>query len=206
MKLKIFKYLVVLPLLLCLYTFMAGGEIIVTNVQVIKSQNYSEAEITLNKSLMIKDISVMQAGGRIYLKFPEYISKKKRSYPQVMLLTKQANEEVKNAVINRKPSIFKEAQPGNVSYKIVKFSKFKKESNLKAFVSISFNDAVQVECKIIDGRNGAWVAWPAVKSKKTGKWNKQFIIIDKKLKETIEQDLLEKYATVLAEEGSSDDE
>lgn len=168
----------------------AGGErIIVTDVRLNPSGDL--AEITINGCMEIKDITVMRSGGRVEAKFPEYVSRRKRVYPQVTPLTAQAREAIHEALASGRPRA--EKTPAT-KYAITRFSPLSIKSNLKVIAAVSFNDSIEVECKVLEGRNGPWVAWPSRRTKERGRWFRQVVITDKRMKESIEQELLDRYA------------
>jgi hypothetical protein len=57
-----------------------------------------------------------------------------------------------------------------------------------------FNGAIEVECTVIAGKNGAWVLWPQGKRRVP-----RALVIDKRLRESIEQDILERFSDMQAE-------
>ena len=208
MKLKKVFYSLVL---LCTVWFGANaflqceamaGDISITEIKIKHVEGREIAEITVNNFLKISEIGVSRPGGRTLIKFPEYVSKKMRVYPQARFLTRQANEAVRNAVETGKPSVSKGSAFG---YKITRYSPYRKTSKLKAFITLNFCDAVEVECKIIETKGGPMVAWPSRKPSSDGKWIDQVSIIDKRIRENIELDLLEKYYQMSAEGQTGED-
>ncbi len=79
----------------------------------------------------------------------------------------------------------------NIEYKINKCNIVKNPKKVFAFMSIIFNNTVEVQCNIMKGDYGLWVAWPSVKEK--DKWNKLFTIKDNELKKDIESALIKFY-------------
>jgi len=174
-----------------------AGEIYVTDV---KSQNGPGGrvfEITINRSVIIKDIRLVNADREKLLEFPEYVSQSGHVYPQVVFNSTKTSDYVKFTVINNSVT-----PAGNckTEFKITKFEKFLKKSKLKALASVSFNDELEVECKIIESKHGPWVAWPSKKSEKSGEWEKQVFVLDKKLREGVEKALLQRYKTLKVKE------
>ncbi len=186
----------------CLY---AANEIYVTQVEkspLVGGGAVKEiATIVLNNCIKVKEIQVIKVGGSTSFKYPTYTSKKGKEFPQFVLLTKQAKDEIEKAVITGKSS----ANPSKqISYKISKFSKFGRQSSLKAFCAVDFNNAVRIECKVMESGRGPWVSWPARKPEEGGKWVKQILITNKKLKSAVEKALMDKYKPAKSE--SSEDE
>jgi len=178
-------------------------DIIVTEVEVTPVDEGAVkglARVLINNVLEISEIQVLKVGGRTSLKFPEYVSKKGKVYPQITVHTKQANDAILNAVTTGKPSAEKSKA---ISFKVTKFSRFTRPSTLKVFAAVMFNDAIEVECKIMEGKRGPWVSWPARRPEGGGKWINQVSIKNKAVKDAIEKTLLERYAKMLQESGGS---
>ena len=194
MECKNHVFFLLFSILFCSRLF--AGEIVVTDVKKEKNNGRQSYEITINNCITIRDIEVIERGPRKELKFPDYISQKKQAFPQAMLLTRQSNEAVKKAIFEGAVGA---GQIPLTEYKITQFSKFNKKSSLKVICAVSFNDAVEIECKIIEGKNGPWVAWPSRKLKNKGGWVDQIVITDKRMREAVEQDILSKYDAMLAE-------
>jgi DNA-binding cell septation regulator SpoVG len=93
-------------------------------------------------------------------------------------------------VINKKENINNNSKE-KIEYKINKCSIVKNPKTILAFMSVIFNDNIEISCNILNGKYGLWVAWPSIKDK--DKWNKLFEIKDKKLKEEIETNLIKYY-------------
>ncbi|MFC1501607.1 septation protein SpoVG family protein [Elusimicrobiota bacterium] len=193
---KVFFTLVIILLnLFFIYSYAHCQKVSITNIEIgdIDDPNsaYQKlAEVTINNSLIIKEIKFITIKNNILLEFPEYISKNSKVYPQIKLLDKNTINIFRTSILNKEISknIY-----NNLSYKLVKFSKYSGKSKIKVFVSLIFNDSIQIECKIIDGKNGPWVAWPSRKLEKSEKWIKQVIITNKNLKKSIETDLINRY-------------
>ncbi len=184
-----------------------AGTVVVTGVVLKRTGNGGAAakrfaEVTINNVLVIKEITVSSVGGRTLIKFPEYVSRYNRVYPQVRCLTREANDAVRAAIDAGTAAAV--AAPAPVRYAVTRFSRFRKNSRLKAFATVSFNNAIEVECKVMHGRNGPWIAWPARPDARGGRWMKQVVIADKRLKETIEADLLERYAAISGENAAEE--
>lgn len=80
---------------------------------------------------------------------------------------------------------------GTIEYKINKCNIVNNPKTILAFMSVIFNDKLEVTCNVLNGKYGLWIAWPSVKEQ--DKWRKIFDIKDKKLKEEIETKLLRHY-------------
>ncbi len=185
----------------------AETQIYVTSVKKMPAEEGSGvkevATVVLNDCLEVRDIGVVSAEGMKTLKYPIYVSKSGKEYPQFEVLTKQAKDELEKAVFGGKPS---ESSSKEISFKVSKFSKFNRPSSLKAFVSVDFNNAVRVECKVMGGKKGPWISWPSAKDENTGKYKKQIIIINAKVKNIVEKSIMDKYNKMSSESSGGDSE
>ncbi len=202
------KFLSALAVLLAasLFSFaQVSKDIVVTEVEVAPVSEGAVkglATIVLNNVIEISEIQVLKVGGRTSLKFPEYISKKGKVYPQITIHTKQANDAIVEAVETGMPS---DEKAKAISFKVTKFSRFTRPSKLKVFAAVIFNDAVEVECKVMEGKRGPWISWPARKPEEGGRWIQQVKIRNKAVKDAIEKTLLERYSKMISEGGSDDE-
>lgn len=169
----------------------------VTRVNVTEVNSERIAEIILNDAIKIKEIKVITEGNKTILKYPEYISKNGKIYPQVKILSEDLNKNILESIKTGKFISVK----GEVTWEISRFDLFRKKSSLKVFAVIRFNNSVDIECKLFKNNNGFWVSWPSRKEAKTSKWIKQ-VLISKDIKEPIEKALIERYRT-LEEEKSN---
>ncbi len=119
---------------------------------------------------------------------PSYKSKNKEYFYFSIL-----DRNLKNTIIKEIQSENKEysANETKIEYKINKFFIPQNTKTAKAFVSVIFNDKLEVNCTVLNGKYGLWVAWPS--TKENNKWEKLFYINDKELKEKIEKEILEIY-------------
>lgn len=193
---------IALLITLCFVSLARGADmaIVVTQVEVTTIGPLDKiAKIILNENLLLDEIKVITASKTnvIKLNYPDYQSKSGQSIPQISILDKGLSETIRQAIISAHPSSKK---INTLSYKIAKINLFKQEkSSLKAFVEVIFNNAVMVEARVMDSKNGLWIAWPSRKDK-DGKWIKQFDILNYNLKHNIEKFIIEKYKVVLSEE------
>ena len=173
----------------------AADEIYVTSVEKSPVEDGGAvkelATIVLNDCIKVKEIQVIKAGGRATLKYPVYVSKRGKEYPQFEVLTKQATDEIEKAVSSGKPS---SKQVKAISYKISNFSPLRGQSARKVNVNIDFNNAVRVFCGVMESKKGPWISWPSAKNESTGKYVKQVLVTNKKLQDAVEKALLEKYS------------
>lgn len=165
-----------------------AGEISVTKV-VVKG---NRASIVINGVIEIKEIELK--GEDII--FPYYTSKSGKISPQVRFLTDESKKIVREAIVNNTPS---KQKIRNISYKVTKMSPYSRaESSLKAFVVVTFNGVMEVECKLMKSSSGGedWVAWPArppVKEKGEKRWIDQIVIRNRNVKSIIENEIIKTY-------------
>ena len=190
-------------LLSAAYVF-GEGEVYVTKV---KKLGPAKASVVLNDCLEVRDIAITKVDGKTVITYPTYVSKKGKEYPQFEVLSEQARAEIEKAVTTVKPSV---KSSKSLMFKVSKFSKMKNStSSMKAFVSVDFNSAVRVECKVMEGKKGPWVSWPSVKDEKTGQYLKQVLIINQNVKNVVENSILRKYkdsGSESADEGTVSEE
>jgi DNA-binding cell septation regulator SpoVG len=151
------------------------------------NQGGKSCEITLNNSLAIREINILNVGGRALLKFPESISKRGKVFPQVRLASRPAREAVYSAVKNRAAS----SQWGPLSFKVAKITRYTKKSALKAFAVVVFGDGVEIESRVVSGSSGLFVGWPA--RKVDGQWLDQVTITDPEFRAEVEAAVLAAY-------------
>ena len=185
---------IVLLLILSANTaFAASGlpaVIVVTSVKVGHGTGKglgTTAEVTINNALTIREISVQKVGGRTLLKFPQSISKRGKVFPQVRLTSNQAREAVYSAI--EKESASSRWEP--LKFEVKKFTRYGKKSALKAFALVEFGGGIEVECRVVSGKRGLYVGWPARKA--GNEWVDQVLLDDEKLKDDVEAAVIAAY-------------
>lgn len=169
-----------------------AADITVTGIRLRPAERLRPAlaEITLNGAITVKEVEVRTAGGRLDLKFPDYVSRGGRVFPQVRVLTRQARDAVNAAVASREPS--KNAYEP-LSFAVTAWKPLNGKSKTKAICTVTFNAAVAIECKIIESAHGYWVAWPARRPSGGGKWINQVVFLDRDLKAAVSDEVLRRY-------------
>ncbi|MDR1418406.1 MAG: SpoVG family protein [Endomicrobium sp.] len=81
-----------------------------------------------------------------------------------------------------------------ISFNINKLYKLKNNRTVKAFASVIFDDEIEVECRIMQGKEGLWIAWPSTKV--NNEWIKNFKFINKNLQSKVESKLIIDYNSV----------
>ena len=183
MKNVIIAALCIILVFLCYFKLSFAGELKITQIETVNNSGY---DITINNSISVHNVVLKNEGGKNAVEFPVYAADGK-VYKQFSVLRRDYNEYLISSLKENKKSDYAAAP----DFKINKFSKLKKEGNIKAFASVIFEDRLEVECRIMDGKNGFWVAWPA--NKKEGVWKPDFSFADKNLKKRVEEALILKY-------------
>lgn len=142
----------------------------------------SKFNITLNNSIQILNIELQDNE----LKFPIYKSKNKQ-YKQIFVLKRDFKVYLKDSLLENK--VFSNTE--SISFNINKLYKLKNNTTVKAFASIVFDNEIEVECRIMQGKSGLWIAWPSTKI--NNKWVKNFKFINKSLQKEVETKLIVDY-------------
>ncbi len=182
--------------------FAQGEKLVVTSLDKLSADMY---EIVFNDMIVIKEIKLKKTkiGQReiINLQFPEYVSKKGKVFPQVVVLSKDLTDRITSAIITSK--VEQLPSPVEPTFKLNKFSPFKRSgSSLKVFASVIFAGELEIECKVMEGKKGPWVAWPSRKDESSGKYLKQVVFKSKEYQKKVEDEVLKKYKVGLSESDS----
>lgn len=77
---------------------------------------------------------------------------------------------------------------------IMKIHRLPEGNRTKAFVDLGVNDVLLIKgVKVIDGKNGLFVAMPSELDRKNEKWFERVRCINKEFKEHVSQKVLEAY-------------
>lgn len=170
--------------ILLLFLFCVNSYALVLNLTKVTNKN-NKINIELNNILYLQDFVLADDK----LLSPFYESKGTKYY-FFSFLNRKTKQEIINK-INNKEKIVSDRFNGKTEYKINKCSIVKKPKTILAFMSVIFNDEIEINCNILNGKYGLWVSWPSIKEK--DKWRKIFDIKDKKLKDEIETALIKYY-------------
>lgn len=179
--------------------------IYVTEISTNIVKNEKIFRIVLNNAIEINDIKIKKYSSSNIIVYPYYISETTgKEFKQVRVVSAQAKKAIEDAIFNNKtckeiPSF------GPMSFNITKLRLHnKKGSPVKAFVTVVFNDAIEVEVRVMSGKYGLWVAYPTrnITTEKIQKpqWLQQFNIIDKELKQKVNTAILNRYREIELEE------
>lgn len=177
------------------------GDIVITQVTVSSTTSAGKclATIVLNDCLKIKEIEFIENNKKNSLKFPYYVSKTGREYKQVIVHKTQLKDLILQTIKNQNVG---DEKFNPLKHKITKLSLYRNsaKSKLKAFARVTFNDAVSVECKVMDGYSGLWVSWPSRPDTDEGlPWIKQVTFVDKEKRKQVEKELLARYQEAVKE-------
>ena len=176
-----FKYFLSLLLIFLFSISVYSAELKATKITNINNK----INVEFNNTLQLKNFTLTDNN----LVSPFYESKGNKYYFFSFLSRDFKNNIIKAA--NDKSNKIVDNTKGLIEYKINKCTIVKQPKTILAFMSVIFNDTVEINCNILNGKYGLWVAWPSIKEK--DKWNKLFEIKDKNLKEEIETNLIKHY-------------
>ncbi|MFW6172744.1 MAG: septation protein SpoVG family protein [Elusimicrobiota bacterium] len=185
------RYLILLVLLISNGTLAQSGSsadgIEVTEISI----DDSKATIVLNDVIEIKKIKFSKKN----IHLPSRKTKSGDTLNLIRFLDPEIKEKVKQSLINRRIS---NKQTEKISYKITDISPYYKEDSVtKAFGKIAFNNAVEIEFRIMESRydnENYWIAWPARPPRKGEEsWKDLVVIKNKKVKDTVEQEIIKEY-------------
>lgn len=158
----------------------------ITNIE--KQDNFISIE--LNEILEICNLKLSSVNEKYSIIVPKYQSKTS-NYNYFSFLDRSFKDKIINSINNDIVEQIDNDTRNDITYKLNKFNII--NSNiLRATFSIIFNDLFEVNATIMNGKNGLWVQWPSLKQQ-NNKWKKLFIIKDKKLKDAIEKEIINKY-------------
>jgi DNA-binding cell septation regulator SpoVG len=168
----------------CFCRICVFAELYLTGVE--NEKNYYA--VTFNNAIRIYGVSL--SNGKVLL--PEY-AKGGKIYRNFSVLdrnfAKNLHEDLKLGKTYAGPS----QNFSKTAYKINKFKIIQSHKTVRAFASVIFEDKLEVECRVMDGKYGLWIAWPSKED--GGIWKKDFIIINKYLKNSIETELIKRYTS-----------
>lgn len=172
-----------------------AGDVSITGVTHEKNGSIT---LVFNNVLSIGGIT-WEGAGKTRLKYPCYVSPDGVSYPQVKMLTRQAKEAAVYAAAQGAGST-KEKEA--LSYAVSGIRPYRGKSlSLKGFATVTFNNAIAVDCRIMVSRGKAWVAWPAVKEKES--WRRLVTLRDRRFRAAVEQDIQAGFASVIKQDAGT---
>ena len=173
--------------LFLLLIFLFSIEIYSSDLEITKITNINnKINVEFNNTLQLKDFTLSDNN----LISPFYENKGNKYY-FFYFLNRNLKKEIIEKTNNKNNIIIKNDTKNSIEYKINKCNIVKMPKTILAFMSVIFNDTIEINCNMLNGKYGLWIGWPAIKEK--DKWNKLFEIKDKELKEKIEIELIKYY-------------
>lgn len=184
---------------------MASAEVVVTAVSVQTVDGKKMAEVELNKALKIREIEVREVGGQISLKYPEYVTKSGRRYPDVEILDEAAEKVILKAIKSGKTETI--APKTKATYVVSDVFRLRNPKTRLGTVKMDFFGSVRVSFGVMKsnrpGSDPYWVAKPARPKKPGEKGRGNFIdrvdITNRALREAAFAEIIRKFK----EQGSS---
>ncbi len=154
--------------------------------------------VTINNVIVIKDIKLIYSKDKTEIILPNYTTDEGKRYDLISFLSKNFHNKVLESIMNYNfENTNKVEEP---KFRINKFIVNKSlNSKIKVFASVIFDDKIEVECKILETRNGFMVVWPA--KNENGKWISVFEFKSEKYKQKVEKELISKYKVYRIETG-----
>lgn len=177
-----FRLLLVFTMVFLFTVNVFPADLLITAIE----KNNNKYDITFDESFQIRNISLINNEGKNEISFPVYAGSGK-SYRQFGILKRDYRHYLNDSIANTKTS----EKTSTVNFKLNKFSITGRHKTIRAFASVIFDDEIEVECRIMEGRNGLWTAWPA--NKYGGEWISEFVFLDKQLKSSVEAELINTY-------------
>ncbi len=133
---------------------------------------------TLNGSIVLKNLTLKD--GKLF--FPQTGGKDDKQYFAVYLDDRSIADQIKEAIKAGKAS--GKGKPADITVTGIKWKEFGGEGKLKGFADVTFNKAVTVKgCKLLESKNGLWLAWPSVKKGK--EYDELVFVVDKALRDRV---------------------
>jgi DNA-binding cell septation regulator SpoVG len=179
-----------LVLVLCAVRFaFALKQLGVSNILIVseKGSEVKRARIIISDFLVIENISVYYDGT---IEFPFYKSKKGYEYEQLDILDEGFEKEIIKAIKTGKETINEEIK--NPSYTFSPFQRLPNSGKRIGNIRVIFDDKIAVVLGVIKTEKGKlMVSWPSMHDK-NGEFHQVIYVLKKKLKEAIEEAILEK--------------
>ncbi len=189
------KSILSIILLFCIFQFIfiyvhaeQVNEIAVTSI--LTESTYTT--IVINNCIRISKIQLLcDIDGNNCINFPEYINSNKKPIAFVVLLNDRIESIIYNA-LSDKTTIEKDIE--NATFRISAVNKNPDiDSNIKAFITLVFNEGIAVEVRIVQTNDKLWVMWPTIEDTQTHKMTQVVEIIKGTMRKMVEKMLIQKY-------------
>ncbi|MDR2708575.1 MAG: septation protein SpoVG family protein [Elusimicrobiota bacterium] len=168
------KIFVVLTLLLSI-NINVWAALNITNIKKTE-QGYT---LTFNDQIKISNITIKDK-----LLIFAVSNSDKSNYAPIQLLKREVNKNLTAKVLGGHTTF----RQRSLTFEVAQIKKVDNAKNTIAFCKVIFDDVLEVECRVLHGKKGLWVAWPALKQ--SNKWRNNFVFTDKALKKNVEASIL----------------
>lgn len=170
----------------------------VTDVRIRKNPNQDSAvkgyaSLTLNGSVVVSGVSVMEGKNGLFIKMPNYQNKNGDYIDIANPVTKEMRQTINKEVIDayNGKTFENKAMPVNISS--VQMNFISSDSNTASKATVTFDNEFAVHnIRLINGEHGMFAAMPAVKGK-DGKYHDIVYPVTKELREQINSRIIEEY-------------
>ncbi len=181
---KIIK-LIITVFIILLTSNLYSQTLYITNIE--RQDNFINIE--LNEVLEVYNLKLNFINEKYSIVVPKYQGKVS-NYNYFSFLNRDFKDKIISSISKNVIEQVNNDKNNDITYKLNKFNIINSKT-LKVTFSIIFNDLFEVNATVMNGKNGLWVQWPSLKQ--NNKWKKLFVIKDKKLKDTIEKEIINKY-------------
>lgn len=117
----------------------------------------------LNGAIVFRDLKIEKDDdGKEKLYFPKTPGKGDKEFSVVYLKDRGLADQIKEGAKTGKTGARAEAKTLKITE--IRWKEFGGSGKLKGFADVTFNDAVEIKgMKLLEGKNGLWLAWPSVK-------------------------------------------
>ena len=190
MKKQILKFFFVFWLLL-IFSYCFASDYVVTNILKVNTADETRVRVIFNNFLVIENIKVFHDKS---IEMPFYENKQGKKYLQVEIIDPELEQILLDSIENYiSTQIFVIQKP---KFEIKNITPIK-NSKRRANVELVIDNKILIICGVMETRSGTWVAWPASK-KFDEKYHKDVYILNSKLEEQIEKDILEEYKEIIS--------
>ena len=137
----------------------------------------------------IKIFNIIAENGDI--KFPVYANQG-RLYRQFGILNGDFKKRLYAVLTSTASETLAPSGSKILSFTINKREIIQNHQSVRAYYSVIFDGVIEVYCRIMEGKDDLWIAWPSSKNQ-NGRWNKDFEFKNAGLKRTIESALINDY-------------
>lgn len=168
-------------------------------IQVTDITKFGKDEFTLviNGSLVIKGFKKMSSQKGEWVAMPGYQTKEGKYKDLVYPINSEARETINDAVLKGKKNLGAQG-PIVVNEDKIKLYKSAYPGKTKAYGSITINNSLVMEIKVLEGQYGPWVAFPTKKGEDGRYYDVAYPITPEAIKiiKEAKEAILKKYETI----------